>query len=129
MPSEVALQSYARQRELRMRAEAVAGPDATWDELDDVLTESERAELLPALCLDCAVDTMANREYYMVRDEVWERAGMVDEHRRGYLCIGCLEQRIGRRLTPRDFADVLVNKMFREASSARLRSRLRGLRR
>ena len=40
-------------------------------------------------------------EVYMVRDAVWKAAGM--DPWGGCLCIGCLEQRIGRRLRPKDF--------------------------
>lgn len=41
----------------------------------------------------------------MVRDRVWARAGAG----RGYLCIGCLERRLGRPLTCRDFTDAPIN--------------------
>jgi hypothetical protein len=72
-------------------------------------------------CLDCAVDTVALGEYYMVRDEVWEQAAGDD----GMLCIGCLEKRLGRRLEPRDFLDIPMN---REAfASPRLRARVLGI--
>jgi hypothetical protein len=40
-------------------------------------------------------------EVYTVRNAVWKAAGM--EPWGGCLCIGCLEQRLGRRLTPKDF--------------------------
>jgi hypothetical protein len=40
-------------------------------------------------------------EVYTVRDAVWKAAGM--EPMGGCLCIGCLEQRLGRRLKPKDF--------------------------
>jgi hypothetical protein len=40
-------------------------------------------------------------EMYMVKASVWRRAEMDDFD--GCLCIGCLEQRIGRRLRPKDF--------------------------
>jgi hypothetical protein len=46
----------------------------------------------------------------MVTAEVWAAAGMVaskirkyDESDGDFLCIGCLEARLARRLTPRDF--------------------------
>jgi hypothetical protein len=38
---------------------------------------------------------------YIVHDHVWKAAGM--EPWGGVLCVGCIEQRIGRRLTPDDF--------------------------
>ena len=40
-------------------------------------------------------------EVYMVRQTVWKAAGMAPWG--GCLCIGCLEKRIGRRLSPKDF--------------------------
>ena len=40
-------------------------------------------------------------EVYTVKPSVWKAAGM--EPMGGCLCIGCLEQRIGRTLTPKDF--------------------------
>jgi len=63
------------------------------------------------LCADCGVDTFAIGEWYMVKDEVWDAAGGLS----GYLdcfflCIECLEHRLGRRLTPNDFTDAPVNK-------------------
>jgi hypothetical protein len=58
-----------------------------------------------ALCVDCGTDTLPTgwhrrAEYYSVHDEVWAAAGMQFE---GFLCIGCLEVRVGRRLTRSDF--------------------------
>jgi hypothetical protein len=78
------------------------------------------------ICIDCGVDTTpctgkrgcrhkGRHEYYMVRDRVWAEAGMrtgIVYHYGGggdYLCIGCLEQRIGRKLHFADFTDVPVN--------------------
>ena len=40
-------------------------------------------------------------EIYMVRKSVWKRANM--DGWGGCLCIGCLENRIGRKLKPKDF--------------------------
>ena len=40
-------------------------------------------------------------EMYHVRDRVWKAAGM--EPLGGCLCIGCLEERLGRKLKPKDF--------------------------
>jgi hypothetical protein len=42
-----------------------------------------------------------NCEVYTVKNTVWKAAGMGGFD--GCLCIGCLEKRIGRLLTPRDF--------------------------
>lgn len=45
---------------------------------------------------------MATRphERYMLLPEIWAAAGMGWD---GYLCIGCCERRLGRRLTRADF--------------------------
>jgi hypothetical protein len=65
-----------------------------------------RAELEQALAADTGnqgvPQTINNRsEVYLVRRAVWQAAGM--EPWGGCLCIGCLEQRLGRRLKPKDF--------------------------
>ena len=63
------------------------------------MTAATRRRRACAPCADCHTETLsaegASNEYYMVRDEVWEAARM---GRRGYLCIGCLEARLGRQL-------------------------------
>ena len=49
-----------------------------------------------------ATMTINNRcEVYTVRSSVWAAAGMKPYG--GCLCIGCLEKRLGRKLTPKDF--------------------------
>jgi hypothetical protein len=68
-------------------------------------------------CADCGVDTAA-WESYMVRGAVWRDAGDVD----GYLCIGCLELRLGRVLTPQDFPPLGANDDD-PCDSVRLRTR------
>lgn len=71
-------------------------------------------------CLDCGYHT--SLEHYYVRDDVWYGdAGMPES---GMLCIGCLEARIGRVLTPADFPPVHVNDYRIHAMTDRLRSRL-----
>lgn len=80
------------------------------------------------LCLDCGTDTNPT-EYYMVRDRIWEQAGMVAKRRYDdhvYLCIGCLERRLGRELLPEDFTGAPVNWLLLESASDRLRSRISG---
>lgn len=70
-----------------------------------------------SLCLDCNVDTApctgkrgcrhkGKWEYYMVTDEVWlEAMNRESNPWSGFLCVGCLERRLGRCLTPADFAE------------------------
>lgn len=57
-------------------------------------------------CAACSVDTLSIDEYYMVTDEVWETAWPA---RSGMLCIGCLEDRLGRQLTASDFTAAPIN--------------------
>jgi hypothetical protein len=40
-------------------------------------------------------------EVYMLKSTIWKAAGMEDFG--GCLCIGCVEKRLGRMLTPKDF--------------------------
>ena len=98
-----------------------------------------------AICIDCGVDTTPDTflkrggrrpiwyrwEWYMVHDEIWVQAGM--PHRKfetgygtsGFLCIGCLETRIGRKLRRADFTSARINDPDKPNASARLRLRLR----
>ena len=75
-------------------------------------------------CADCGYNTRQN-EYYAVTPAVWRQA-----IRRGkgngtiMLCIGCLEARLGRLLTPADFADAACNDDNPARQSARIRNRL-----
>jgi hypothetical protein len=55
-------------------------------------------------CADCGVETRPF-EMYMVTDEVWCEAG--DEP--GFLCVGCLEDRLHRPLGPVDFLPIPAN--------------------
>lgn len=53
-------------------------------------------------CVDCGVTVVAKTgpvENYMVHDSVWTEAGMG----RGFLCVNCIESRLGRGLTGADF--------------------------
>lgn len=59
------------------------------------------------VCLDCKWNTHVIHEYYRVTNEVWLQA-VPGNH--GMLCVGCLEKRLGRELTPADFElDVPIN--------------------
>jgi hypothetical protein len=65
-----------------------------------------------APCRDCGVETLdvewdGHSEWYMVKKPLWNEAGMES----GFLCIGCLETRIGRTLVTTDFTDVPVNDL------------------
>ncbi|WP_157083916.1 hypothetical protein [Millisia brevis] len=70
-------------------------------------------------CLDCRTNMLEIDEYFMVHDDLWLS---VVPDRVGHLCIGCLEGRLGRRLTPSDFIPG-KGAIFGRAT-ARLRDRL-----
>jgi len=82
----------------------------------------------PSLCRDCGTDCTpctgargcrhaGKWEHYMVTAEVWSAAGMPAPTVRGYnesdgdfLCVGCLEARLGRTLVSGDFSKVPLNE-------------------
>ena len=63
----------------------------------------------PPRCADCSVETYSIGQGYMVEHSIAAQAG-IGRHD-GYLCIGCLERRLGRKLTHDDFMDVPINTM------------------
>jgi hypothetical protein len=75
-----------------------------------------------AWCSLCRVDTLEIGEFYMLKDEVWDAAVGADNFI-FYLCIGCLELRLGRRLMPSDFTNVPTNEIH-GGKSPRLRDRM-----
>jgi hypothetical protein len=58
-------------------------------------------------CVDCGID-VSGGERYMLHDDVWCSSGMHPDG--GELCIGCVEKRLQRRLTYRDFTDCPLNR-------------------
>lgn len=75
------------------------------------------------LCLDCRVDTGKIGEHYFVYTDLWLAAV---GSKVGMLCIGCLENRIGRQLTGVDFPDITINNPRYERKSQRLMERMNG---
>lgn len=76
-------------------------------------------------CAGCGVDTdnvdgRGRDEYYMLHHDLCLEINPNDA---GHLCIGCVENRLGRRLIRADFIDVPLNTNPRRAT-ARLMSRL-----
>ena len=61
-------------------------------------------------CDDCRCDV--SDEHYYVHPDIWFS---VHPSERGFLCIGCLERRLGRILTPADFPPVSINKPQRSS--------------
>jgi hypothetical protein len=77
-----------------------------------------------ALTGETGVEQVINQqsEVYCVKPAIWKSSGMTEMG--GCLCIGCLEKRLGRILTPKDF---LRNHPFHSLpGTARLRSRRDG---
>jgi hypothetical protein len=68
------------------------------------------------LCMDCEVEVWP-WEMYMVIDAIWRQVGEPSA-----LCVGCLEERLGRRLVPADFPELPIND-DEEHDSFRLRER------
>ena len=74
-------------------------------------------------CIDCATDTLASGEYYMVRDDLWAAAGMAPHG--GMLCSPCLEHRIGRWLVDADFTAKMPSlRAWQHHLAARVAARL-----
>jgi hypothetical protein len=80
-------------------------------------------------CCDCGLGTNVAREWFMVKPQVWKEAWAGRRkpwHElpgQSVLCIGCLEQRIGRTLCADDFADTVLHDLEGDISD-RLRWRL-----
>jgi hypothetical protein len=75
-------------------------------------------------CNDCRVDTSlatGNGHYYAVREDVWRRAVPKSGGRRPprYLCLDCLEARLGAPLTQADFLATPPEILARFAGEAR----------
>ena len=71
-------------------------------------------------CMDCDVNTQEIGEFYMVDWELWEQAVPGGK---GMLCIGCLEARLGRRLEPTDFPELVTHHRHYDFNSRRLLDR------
>jgi hypothetical protein len=84
--------------------------------------DMENPEPLSRLSVACAKCGCDYDEFYMVHDHVWA-AGSLDKYD-GWLCVGCLENRLGRKLRPDDFNDAPINREIATDQSLRLRDRL-----
>lgn len=52
-------------------------------------------------CRDCRIDVIDADEWYMVNNDVWAQTGLGKQD--GYLCLDCLEHRLGRPVLNGDF--------------------------
>jgi hypothetical protein len=78
--------------------------------IDLYMTEQEIDEYNDKLfvCMDCGVNTSDIKEFYMVKQELWDRV-VPSTETEGLLCIGCLEGRLHRQLTKKDFTKAFIN--------------------
>jgi hypothetical protein len=72
-------------------------------------------------CIDCQIDTGRIHEHYFIKTDLWLT---VMPSINGMLCIGCLEDRLGRMLTSSDFTNASINTAKYESKSQRLCNRL-----
>ena len=76
-------------------------------------------------CMDCMRDTREMHEYYMVTEDLWDKATRNNlQDFLGMLCVECIEKRIGRELEPNDFILCPLNLQNIDKGSYLLRSRL-----
>ncbi len=102
-----------------LRQELLALEDQLLLAEHDIYTPDQlRKDLECHRCLDCKQWT--DGEYYMIHPPLWD--SIADQ---GMLCIGCLEQRLGRELVPDDFTDAPINTAdYAHNRSIRLNHRL-----
>lgn len=72
-------------------------------------------------CITCDINTFYIHEYYMIQDDLWKK---VNPKKKGMMCIGCVELKLGRTLTSGDFPDYPVNSLNFFRQSERLVNRL-----
>ena len=70
------------------------------------LNPKELSDSISQFCYDCGMDTHDDANYYMVKNDLWNKHF---NKKRGMLCIGCLEKRIGRKLKYEEFIDCELN--------------------
>ena len=92
-------------------------------------------------CADCGCETV--QEYFMLKDDLWKEVTELPKKKTErwpykapeaskaptqdeiFLCIGCVEQRLGRMLNYTDFSDAPINNLnFPTERSKRLWNRL-----
>lgn len=72
-------------------------------------------------CTDCNIDLFGIKEYYSIKDRTQAEAN-IEQH--DYLCVGCIEKRLNRQLTFRDFREAPLN-VIGDDHSERLNNRIR----
>ena len=73
------------------------------------------------LCEDCGKDCfVGNVDYYMVKHDIWHKYGLGES--RGMLCMSCIEERIGHKLTKDDILDCPLTRHYNPYTSKILNS-------
>jgi hypothetical protein len=62
-------------------------------------------------CLDCGRDTIDIGHDYMIHNELWLSIHPKND---GKLCLTCVEKRLGRPLSTKDFSDLPINEYIGE---------------
>lgn len=78
----------------------------------DTPAVEEQADAPPLHCGDCGVNVALLGEWYMLEDAIWQQA--TRDTPAHLLCVGCLEERLGRRLAPEDFNRAAPANLTRE---------------
>jgi hypothetical protein len=79
----------------------------------------------PTPCADCCIELLPatphdvpDWQLYQVHDHVWAAAGMTPSG--GWLCVDCLELRLGRPLAPDDLDDLPLNDLVADKDVPKL---------
>lgn len=72
-------------------------------------------------CRGCGILTNKIGEHYYIDSRLWLQA---NRQHNGMMCIGCVEARIGRSLTPKDFIPCPLHNPKKYFLSTRLKNRL-----
>lgn len=76
----------------------------TYNPLNDKRT---RAEKKHCRCVGCGKDTfLDDKDYYMVQFHIWEKHGVG----KNMLCMDCIEERIGHKLTKEDILPCILTE-------------------
>jgi hypothetical protein len=99
-PFDEFIECLKRARDLH--DEERGGPQDEYMTLELLAMAVDAAGMLDAgwKCFGCGQDAFAMGEDFYVHDDLWRTYGV-----EGVLCIGCLETRMDRKLTPEDFYD------------------------
>ena len=79
------------------------------------------ADLEDFICIECNINTLEINEYYMIQDYLWQQ---INPQTKGMLCIGCVEEKLGRTLTAADFSPYPINQIGFFVQSSRLINRI-----